>query len=553
MRKLMLIAALSVVAAACAAPTSQPTGVKTDDQPKSGGVLRDRINFDPFDYDTSIDGKSQPNPYFTGLAYDGLLRYKRDPGMGFTEIIPVPGIAEKWEVSPEGTVYTFHIRQGVKLAPSTSSGNEIKGLNGRDLTSADVKFMMEYYGRTGEFEKAVKDRKLPPGSFDYMLEGLQSVETPDKYTVVARFAQPFAPLLNYLGSEALPIVPREFYDKNGNLKDALVGTGPFQLDMEASQKGTRWVFKKNPTYWDTGRPYLDEVRHIVIAQDNTAVAAFQAKQIDHIYNIQPSDLANTIKSSVKDATVYEAAAPGSKGTYVTMNQKPFDDIRVRKALSMAIDREEFVRTFTAGKGEIAMAGVWPGYFSIEERRSILKYDPEGAKKLLAEAGYKDPVKFTELIRGPEEAAQNSKDAELLQAQLKKAGFDMSIEIDPDKASGSKRLHDGLFQLIGFITKPTYGDPDAYIYGAYHSKSNQNFEQVRDSKLDQLVEAQRRVQDPVQRRNSLREAARYLNESGLGIAIYHPINGEIWASNVQGVVPLAFGQHGAKLAQVWLTQ
>src|SRR5437588_8656467 len=137
MRKLMLIVALGILAAGCAAPAPPPTAGNAGDQPKSGGVLRDRINFDPFDYDTSIDGKSQPNPYFTGLAYDSLLRYKRDPGMGFTEIIPVPGIAEKWDVSQDGTVYTFHIRQGVKMA-------NIAPVNGRDLTSADVKFMMEY-------------------------------------------------------------------------------------------------------------------------------------------------------------------------------------------------------------------------------------------------------------------------------------------------------------------------------------------------------------------------------------------------------------------------
>src|SRR5204862_8155626 len=124
--------------------------------------------------------------------------------------------------------------------PSTGSGNASPAGTavGREFNSGDVKFSYEYHGRTGDFE----GKKLPAGTFNFMLEGLEGIDTPDASTAVVRFKEGFVPFLNYSASFRIPIVPREIFDRDGHLKDAIAGTGPFQLDPAASQRGSQFTW-----------------------------------------------------------------------------------------------------------------------------------------------------------------------------------------------------------------------------------------------------------------------------------------------------------------------
>ena len=130
-----------------------------------------------------------------------------------------PLLAEKWEISPDAKTYTFTLRKGVKF-------QNLPPVNGRELTSADVKFSYEYSSRTGQF----KESKLPPGKFVQYFEGLEKIETPDANTAVVTFSKPFAPFLSNAAEFTNPIMPKEIYDQDGNFTKKLVGTGPFQVD-----------------------------------------------------------------------------------------------------------------------------------------------------------------------------------------------------------------------------------------------------------------------------------------------------------------------------------
>ena len=260
-----------LLAAACSAPSASPSGgaASGSTDPKPGGSLALRITGDPFDWDLSYVGKSIPNGDSQPFIYNSLLGYKTGPGLKHAELVLRPELAETWAVSPDGSTFTFNLRKGVKFAPK-------EPVNGRELTAADVKWSYEYWSRSGQF----KDKKLPTGQFGWMYEGLKAVDTPDDHTVVVRFSEPFAPFLNYAASDYNPVVAHEIYDRDGHMKNTAVGTGAFQLDETASQKGSRWVFKKHPSYWEPGRPYLDEVRLLVIPDDSTALAAFKTRQVD---------------------------------------------------------------------------------------------------------------------------------------------------------------------------------------------------------------------------------------------------------------------------------
>ncbi len=549
--KLWLPIVLALGAFACAAPAPTKDVQPASDTPKRGGTLNARAFTDFFDFDPSYAGKSQPNPEAHTLVYERLVGFKSGEGIKYDDLIITPELAERWEASPDATRFTLHLRPGVKFGPSTGSGNEVKGLNGRELTSADVKWSYEYFSRTGQFKDAqFGGKKLPQAQFAWFFEGMTRIETPDPQTAIIYFETPFAPFVNYMASDAAPIVPKEIYEQDGHLKDRMVGTGPFTLDTAASQKGSRWVFKRNPTAREA--PNLDEIRFLVLSDESTSYAAFQTKQIDllgvagGVGAITFEDAAQ-IKKNNPDATVSESLNPVPWNLYIQNDKPPFNDPRVRKALSLAVDRDEYLRAFSGGKGGWAMAGAMPDTWSQEEIRQMVKYDPEQAKKLLAEAGLPNGLNTKFMIRGDDGGDRLKREAQLLQAQLKKANINMELEITADKTVGAQRMYAGQYELIA-LNKAMYGDVDSYLYAPYHSKSSANWTLKGDLKLDSLIERQRAEADPAKRRDIIRETSKYLFEQTIGLAIYRGVVYQAWQPYVKNYYP---SWQGNPVSDAWI--
>ena len=512
----------------------------TQGTPKSGGTLSARVTTDPFDWDMSYVGKSQPNQDGATLSYNSLLGFRSGPGIAYDQLELRPELAERWE-STEATTFTFHLRKGAKF-------HNLPPVNGRELTAADVKWSFEYGSRTGDF----KDKKLPQGQFDWFFEGLDRIETPDASTVTVRFKQPFAPFLNYAGSDWNPIVAREVFEQDGNLKGKLIGTGPFQLDSGASQKGSRWVWKRNPSYWDAGRPYVDEVRWLVLPDDSATFSAFQTRQLDIVgvaggTTITPSS-AEQIKRANPKATVFEFPDTGPPHLYLNMRKAPLGDLRVRKAIALGIDRDEFVRTLTAGKGGLALPGAFPDTFSQDEMKQMLRYDPTEAKRLLTEAGFANGLELEYIFPGKAYGDQYITEMELLQAQLKKVGVNLKlVSIDKEDYSTRKKTGD---YVMTHTAKSLEVDVDSYLYAVFHSASKANYGGSKDPKLDDLVQAQRRETDPAKRRELVRQAVQYVNDTVQALALYNGINFQFAQPHVKDYAP-NFGTKGLFLADTWL--
>ncbi len=173
--------AAALVSVACAAPTPQPQATQQTG-PKSGGTLNVRVTGDPFDWDLTDRGKSLPMNGGQPLGYSSLLGFKTGPGIRYDERQLRPELAEKWEVSPDAKPFTFHLRPSVKWA-------NLAPVNGRDLTSADVKWSYEYWSRTG-WAKGQQS-----GQYEWMYEGMEGIDTPDPSTVTVRFKQGFGRLI----------------------------------------------------------------------------------------------------------------------------------------------------------------------------------------------------------------------------------------------------------------------------------------------------------------------------------------------------------------------
>ncbi len=531
----LLVAGVAVSALACSVPLSEApaktSGAATG--PKHGGVLSYRADIDPIDWDPSTGSKTDQN--MAGRAWQSLIAFKAGPDVGWGDFILRPNLAESWEASPDAKRFTYHLRKGVTFASQAP-------VNGRELTAADVKYSYEYWAREGQF------KGKPEGTFSFFFEGMTGIDTPDPYTVIIRFADPFVPFLNYSASGFVPIVPHEIADRDGNFSSQVLGTGPFMFNQAASQKGTRWVWDRNPNYWEPGLPYLDQVRDVVISDDSSAYAAFQTGQLDMLSQGIPVRDGEEILQ--KDPTAVGLLYLEATGREMYMNPKQtaLGDVRVRQAINAGIDRDEFVKVATDGRGGWALAGALSTTYTQDEIKQMIPYTPDRAKQLLAQAGYPNGVDI-QFEYPTDRGRQEVTEAELLQSQLKKIGVNLTLKPMPyAEFSTQKKAKQ---HSMSIITRSYAGDIDYGLYRIFYPTSKNNYDAIDDPRLSQLLDAQRQEPDPAKREQIVREAVRYINvEIAAGRALYFPAFYMIWKSYVKNFGPQK-GQAAHYLTETWM--
>ncbi len=528
--------------AACgksAAPVSRsgPSGSSgAQAGPRSGGNVSVAQPVDPFDWDVTYLGKNTNNVEGLALAYDPAIRFKYGPSVQYTDLKIEPALADRWE-SPDDQTYTFHVRPGVKFA-------NLPPVNGRALTAADIRWSWEYESRTGQFATA----KLPAAQNAWMFSGIDSVQTPDPQTATVKFKQPYTPFLDYVAYTWSAIMPHEMYDQYGKLSDHIVGTGAFQLDTAASQKGTKWLWKKNPNYWDAGKPYLDQVTWLILADTPTQIAAFQTKQLDIMSNVNDPNIRAQIQRQRPDAHLDEYLTFAPIHLYIEVQKPPLNDLRVRQAVSLSLDRDVWVKTYAPGKGGWALAGAFPDTYSQEEMHGMLKTDYMQAKQLLNAAGFSNGPDLEILTPGTAYGDTYVHQAELLQSQLRQGGFNTSIK-SVDKATYLARKKQHQYQLV-FTGKAMAPDVDSYLT-VFEPGAVENYGGIDDSTLSDLILKQRQEADAARRKQIVREAVKRINVDQVwALAIFYPEDSQLWNPNLQGYGP-DFGFTGWPLAGAWL--
>ncbi len=318
-------------------------------------------------------------------------------------------LAESWE-TPDPVTYVFHIRQGVHYALDPDS-EASRLVNGRELTADDVVYSYQRQTAQGDFTE-------PPvqagPTFNLPWE---SIEATDKYTVVMKLTEPYLDALQpILGESQSWILPRDVIEHFGNYEDwrNVVGTGPLMLTDYV--EGVSKTFTKNPDFWDYDEkypenrlPYVDEIRAPLMAEEATRISALRTGKIDIIQHAGVADIGNmdvirSLQRTNPEIEVYSYYQRAFQVFTLNIRNAPFDDVRVRHALQMALDLETIDDTYFAGfsdwenpawisaKGYYIPFEEWP-----EELKQYYRYDPEGAEKLLDEAGYPrgaDGIRFT---------------------------------------------------------------------------------------------------------------------------------------------------------------
>lgn len=362
MKKLLIsaVAAFAIVAAAPAA---------FGDAPKQGGAATITFNNDLTTLDPQV-GYDWQNWSVIKSIFDGLMDYKP----GTTEL--EPDLAQSYTVSDDGLTYTFKLRDGVKFH------------NGRLMTSADVKY---------SFERAVNPATQSPGGgyfsaivgYDDLASGkakmLSGIETPDDKTVIFKLTRPDATFLHLMAINFGYVVPKEEVEKAGaDWGKKPVGTGAFKF--------VEWVpgqnikLERNKDYYKPGVPYLDSITFEFGQDPTVAVLRLKKSEIDIVGDgIPPAQFAELVADPANKDLI--AVGDQLHTGYVTMNvtQPPFDNLKVRQAVNMAINKDRIIRLIN-NRAVPATQALPPAMPAYNPNNKGYPFDPEGAKKLLAEAG-----------------------------------------------------------------------------------------------------------------------------------------------------------------------
>lgn len=517
-------------------------------EPQYGGILirahaTDPAGFDPVQ-DSSINTLDLIAP-----IYSQLVRLNPEDSDGPL----LPELAESWEVSDDGRQVTFHLRSGVRWH------------DGQPFTSADV---------ASHFNRVITP---PSGLFSSQRApfiDVVDIQTPNPGTVVFLTEQPNAGLLrNFAGGHFMVVskhvMERETADDNPrglrSNPDALIGTGPFTF--ENYEPGNSFEVRRNPEYWDEGKPYLDGIQFFIIKDSAARFAALVTGRVhttaSGTASLTPPEAEEIRDSYAGTINLVEARGPFWIGASFNATREPFNDPRVRRALSLAVDRDAYLKLVTGGEDGVGMVGGFspPGTefgLSPAQLREIPGYaesksaDLSAARALLAEAGLLSGAKISIMVRGDVPVWVNS--ALFFQDQWSVLGLDVNVEQAEFGTSISRMLQGDFDVRIGGIAFNT-PDPDQYLYAPFSSDGPNNLYYPGDAEADRLLDAQRHELDPDRRRQLAQEAEiRLLSKVVPSVVGHYAIYLYGVRKEVQGWVPRDFMLYNqARMENVWLHQ
>ncbi|MBI2907164.1 MAG: ABC transporter substrate-binding protein [Chloroflexi bacterium] len=499
-----------------AAPTATPRSAATvastpaaagGETPVYGGTLTVSLRDNPSTFDVQQAATSSVVTTVTG-AYNTLLSWDSVDHNKMT-----PDLAKKWEVSPDGLVYTFYLEEGVKWH------------DGAPFSAEDVRYSL------------MREKEPPRGIYIYargMLEPLQKVEAVNANTVKVTLSRPTAsfPVMMTMGTNS--ILAKHVLEQKPDPRFDVVGTGPWKL--KTFNSGVSIELVKNPAYFKKGLPYMNGRMAYIILDPTTRLSAFRTGRVllDAMDHEPPA--VDTIEATMRDvATAYRI--PGVTTTanpFIGQTKPPFSDVRVRQAVNLALDRWEFVRVISPGfygvGGYMSPTGAWalpeaevnaqPGYAKTGPAKDA---ERELARKLLAEAGYPNGIDFDLETRAQNEFVNV---AVWLKAQLEKAGLRGTLK-PLESTIYYDHLQTSNFPIMSSSNGQDADDPDLVFSSAFVKGGGKNFGKYYDAEFDKLFVEQSSSVDPAKRKEIVRKMQLILHET-----IPYPVLG--WRNRTLGV-------------------
>ena len=443
----------------------------------------------------------------------------------------VPSLAESWDISDDGLEYTFHLRQGVKFH------------NGNDFTAEDVAYTFHRMltvegGVNTEFIDQIKGAdELLAGETDT----LEGVEVVDDYTIKVTLKEPFAGFLASISSPGVSIYDSEATEAAGDqfgMDPAVtVGTGPFEFSSWSFNN--QLVLTRNEDYWK-GASGLPGVVIKIIPDTETQSMMFESGELDILDLDYAADSVDRFTETYPDQIVQ---GPRVGIVYFTMNfnKEPFQDVRVRKAVQMSIDRQAILDALYGGRGQVEQ-GIFPhGLIGFNPDQEEIKYDPEAAKALLAEAGYADG--FDMEIAADSSASDTMTMAlEIVSDQLAEVGIRAEIK-NYDESTWLETRKSGELGSFMSTWSADYNDPDNFIYTFFGNEEKTRIRSINypDTEVMERVAKARTIVNEDERLAEYKALEeKLIHEDAAWVPMFSRLHLFAVSKRVQGFAPLWSG-------------
>ncbi|HXG02487.1 MAG TPA: ABC transporter substrate-binding protein [Candidatus Binatia bacterium] len=508
--------------------------------PRRGGTLSLRM-WDPPHFDPhGPGGLSYKLHTLMSFTHSRLVRHRAGPGVA-PGTFPLEGdLAESW-TQPNETTYVFRLRRGVRWHPKPP-------VNGRELTAEDVRYTVERFLTTKGNANA------------FMLKMVDRVEAVDRYTVRFTLKEPFAWFLDVLASPmTVAVVARECVDQFGDLKkpESFLGTGPWMLDSYRPNQGLTFV--RHPQYFVAGLPHIDRIE-VTVDEDNASrISSFLAGKYDLGWE-NPGTINRTDWVQIKDKVkrrLQTAEFPSNVMSHISMrtDQKPFSDVRVRRAISLAIDRQGIIDATAEGVGVFnppvpAALKDWSlPVDRLGEGARWYRHDPKEARRLLAEAGYPNgfPASMCFTTYGSTVLVDA---AQLVLKYLKDVGIDTKLDQREYGAYISTCFY-GNFPSMAFGPQTPFLEPDTFLYGQYYPGEPRNQSHVNDPVVADLLVRQRRTFEPARRRDLIYDIQRHLAQQQYYVQLASGVYVAVWDAALKNYGPNLGYDYGGRLVAAWL--
>lgn len=430
------------------------------------GYIYYRINANPTTLDPArivdVLGGS-----ISAKIFNGLVRLNKN-----LEVIP--DIASKWEISKNGLIYRFELRQDVKFS------------NNRTVNASDFKY---------SFERILNPKNRSPntwvldkikGAREYMdgkekeVSGIKAV---DDYTLEITLEKPFTPFLNLLTMTAAYVVPKEEVERWGeDFSSNPVGTGPFMLKKWLQNRELQLAARKD--YFE-GHPKTNGIIYKIIPEDLTTITEFEIGNLDVI--TIPASAFSSFKKNKKWFNQI-SSIQGINTYYLGLNcsRKPFNNPILRKAMNYSIDKRKILKTFFEGRGRLAYGPV-PDILRKWEEPKLYEYNPVKAKELIKKAGYPTGLEVNFYVTADNEVVDI---AEIIQSYLKTVGIKANIK-QLEWSAYKEAINKGEPDMFWLSWWADYPDPENFLFPLFHSSNlgpAGNRTRYKNPEVDSLIEA-----------------------------------------------------------------
>ena len=472
--------------------------------PQYGGYLQLNAGEDPRSLNFLDNVAAGTGSTLQGV-YDRLVRWEFEGGDPTWKEI-APGIADSWSISDDGKTWTFTLRDDVVFH------------DGTPLTSADVKATFDHYVTPGDFR---------PPARSYVGPFVETVDAPDDYTVVLNLNAPAAVLLQNLSAAWANIVSKKDIDENGLewFVTNANGTGPFRWAPDKWERGVSFELERNENFWEDGLPYLDGKRYTIIDSSSLLRAAFETQAIDVTTAASVGNIDEILNKLGDKVRVTEG--PGGSPAWVMLNvtKPPFDDVRVRQAIYLLINRDDLASKML--QGSPGFIGTWfePNTFSGGYGTSLddlRQTDPSymtdktqaipQATQLFAAAGV-DPRQFdlTVISRGNRPTAGTFLGGQVLTQQLAEMGFNTDFQALESLAAVEALKSGEGWNATVYTSALPYPAPESMLNRYLSSTGQRNYSGLVDDTIDGLALQITSATSEEDRRQYITELENYLRE------------------------------------------